>query len=516
MKNKYLKRLRKSLKKQGVTDTDDIIKDYEEYFYEKSKEGKTDQQIIEMLGDVNELTQSYLENLTAEEKALKTKHRRNVGLFIAMQFINFIFLIGIVVGIISIVVSLFLSFVATGLALIIQGVFNLDVSILVGLLLIVTGVAVFVGLGFLTFNLCKATFTALINYVKWNISLLSYNRPKYLKSKYFMLKTSLIVSVVAIILIAVTGKAVYELTDTEIIVEEMTYQNIEYLDLDLNNTNVIIEEYEGNDVIVTTESKSDRELIVINQADTVLSISPSTEQEFEFSQVLDIRNSFNFHQDKVTIQVPNDVVISELAVDNSNLEINDTEISDTSIDLNNYRLELSNVSFSADLTTIVSNNGFTTANKVNFNDLSIESDNGVIKLSDIVFNNFVADINNQTLTLNNSQGENIDIKANNAVLKAEDLVANDFVFEANNSTNTIEDTSVRNLYINLENSSLKLYNQVIANDAEITANNTNIKINEIEVDVITIKLDNSSLNTNGDKTKNPDKYKIESDNSSVR
>lgn len=64
MKNDYLEILSTSLKNRNISEYKEIVLDYENYFYEKSKENLTYEQICEQLGDVNSLVNSYLTNPT--------------------------------------------------------------------------------------------------------------------------------------------------------------------------------------------------------------------------------------------------------------------------------------------------------------------------------------------------------------------------------------------------------------------------------------------------------------------
>jgi uncharacterized membrane protein len=58
-KKTFIETLRRGLKNKGIKDIDDILEDYETYFYNQLQSGKSEDEIANRLGDINKIIDDY-------------------------------------------------------------------------------------------------------------------------------------------------------------------------------------------------------------------------------------------------------------------------------------------------------------------------------------------------------------------------------------------------------------------------------------------------------------------------
>lgn len=67
-KTTFIEQLKQGLKKHNINDIDDIVSDYENYFVEQLKNGKSEEDISFRLGDVKSIIRDYAESSSASNK----------------------------------------------------------------------------------------------------------------------------------------------------------------------------------------------------------------------------------------------------------------------------------------------------------------------------------------------------------------------------------------------------------------------------------------------------------------
>lgn len=120
-KNEFLQALDKELSPLALSERCDILDDLNEYFNQGVEKGKSESEMLNSLGSVNELAKQYLQDI---------KPKRNmagqIGAALILIFFNLVIVIGPLAGIFAVVVS----FLASSIAVLISGVVAAIISIL--------------------------------------------------------------------------------------------------------------------------------------------------------------------------------------------------------------------------------------------------------------------------------------------------------------------------------------------------------------------------------------------------
>jgi uncharacterized membrane protein len=181
-KQDFLKTLERLLGNMPEDDKKEILYDYEEHFRIALEKGKTENEIIKSLGDVNDIARQYKADFSirkAESYASAGNVTRAIlatmwlGLFnVVVVLIPFVILSSILTGFFTVSIGLTIggigSFAAACFYPLISNFINLDISIP---FVLFASIGIFC-LGMLSFigscYLLKYFFKGLIKYLKWN------------------------------------------------------------------------------------------------------------------------------------------------------------------------------------------------------------------------------------------------------------------------------------------------------------------------------------------------------------
>ncbi|MCJ7665328.1 MAG: DUF1700 domain-containing protein [Actinobacteria bacterium] len=181
-KKEFLNGLSKYLRGIPREDEQDIISDFEEHFEMGMKEGRTEEELAESLGDPKALANQLRASIMvarAEKETTAVNITRAVFASLGLGFFNLIFILGPFVGFVGVLVGLFASAIGitaggiTGLlATIFSPVFpeyfnmiiNPAVGVFASIGLICFGVIFFIGDIYLT----RGFFRLFIRYIKFN------------------------------------------------------------------------------------------------------------------------------------------------------------------------------------------------------------------------------------------------------------------------------------------------------------------------------------------------------------
>lgn len=185
-KQEFMTKLSDALVNMTNEEKNDILYDYEEHFRIAIEKGKTEEEVIENLGDPNTIAKTYRANaaINKAESNKSVKHITGaVFAVLGLGFINIVFILGPYIGIAGGLLGLFaasIAVVAAGIVGIISTIFG---PVLPGIVSIPVnqGAAIFamVGiecLGLLMLIGCsyliKLFYNLTIRYLKFNLSLI--------------------------------------------------------------------------------------------------------------------------------------------------------------------------------------------------------------------------------------------------------------------------------------------------------------------------------------------------------
>ncbi len=189
-KDRWLKELDLALGSMEIDEKREIIRDYEEYFYDAVESGREEKEVAESLGNpkkiAKELRADYLIKETKKNMTFKNTIRATFAI-LTLSFFNLTIMIGPIIALLAIVFTILIvgvSFVGAGLVSFFVGLVVLlgfpimlltsppFVAILVGLLLFSLG-GMFV---ILSIVLSKWSFKILSKYAKFNINFVKGGR----------------------------------------------------------------------------------------------------------------------------------------------------------------------------------------------------------------------------------------------------------------------------------------------------------------------------------------------------
>lgn len=188
-KSEFLHTLEAALADFKEEERKEILYDYEEHFRIGEESGKEEAELIEELGNPNDIAEQYRTATQAGKEGISTKEERpaivDIIAAVGLLFFNLIFILGPLLGIIGVLIGLFASAAAliiSGIAVII-GVFvapffnefiHMPYEIShVGLFFIGIGTTA-LGALFLI-GMCyaaKFTYKAIVKYISWNIKII--------------------------------------------------------------------------------------------------------------------------------------------------------------------------------------------------------------------------------------------------------------------------------------------------------------------------------------------------------
>lgn len=176
-KEEYLNTLYQRLRGMSESEKRDIVAEYENHFIEGLHDGKSEQEIISMLGSPKEMARSInAEN--AVNHAEESKNTSNIAqamlTVLGLSILNFILITGplmVIFGILLSIVLTSIAFLITPFALVYQYYFLAE-GILVEDIFAVVG---WFGLGLILIVLfiiiVKWSYILSVKYLKWNIKL---------------------------------------------------------------------------------------------------------------------------------------------------------------------------------------------------------------------------------------------------------------------------------------------------------------------------------------------------------
>ncbi len=418
MKNKYLKKLQAVLEKNRIANIDEIIAQYEKHFTEKNQEGLSDEEIIEKLGDAEEVAKKH--GTEFSKKPIK-----NIGLFVLMSFFDFF--IGVhVVFAVSIVFIAFFLLETIGIILvvglpIVNKLENIDFVIqfsLSGILILIIQI---VCLTIISILLCRFFILGLINYSKWRYQALTGKAANY-KRITFKRSLKTIVITVAILLFS---EIIYtnDIFDIERNVEVTTieFEEIEEIMIigEENVLDVNLVSYEGDKVklespLINGENIWEYEIY----GRRILNIYGREKSRIDiFSFFYNFRN----YDDSLTIYVPKDVYISEIQYGYGITTIDGVKIDTQDIAFGNGVLTLENVEFDA-LAIEYYNGGFEMRNSIgNSLELGFNKGNAAILNNQLTSMNIVYKAGN--LEIDNVFGKLVTLQYNSGVATLEEVYA---------------------------------------------------------------------------------------------
>jgi uncharacterized membrane protein len=186
-KKDFLHRLSKYLGNVPREDEQDIISDFEEHFEMGKKEGRSEEELAESLGDPRAIANQFRANIMlarAEKETTAANITRAVFASLGLGFFNLIFILGpflVILGLLIILFAAAISIAAGGITGLIgtifsplfPGVFNMlinpAITVFASIGLICLGVLFFIGIIYLT----RGFFRLFIRYIKFNVRIIS-------------------------------------------------------------------------------------------------------------------------------------------------------------------------------------------------------------------------------------------------------------------------------------------------------------------------------------------------------
>ncbi|MEK5187211.1 HAAS signaling domain-containing protein [Solibacillus sp. FSL W7-1324] len=176
-KNHFLELLNKELKRLPKQEREEIIRDYEEYFLIAQSNEQQEHEVIQSLGSPKHLAKELLATYYIEEmqKSATVKNTlRAIWAGIGLGFLNFIFILGPFVAIITTVASLWfiaIIFILTPIVVLINAAVNVDSFSWFDLFVAVTisgaSILLLTGVYYITALLKKWT----VLYLKFNVAI---------------------------------------------------------------------------------------------------------------------------------------------------------------------------------------------------------------------------------------------------------------------------------------------------------------------------------------------------------
>ncbi|MEJ7541406.1 HAAS signaling domain-containing protein [Staphylococcus intermedius] len=176
-KTEYLNTLYQYLKGMSESEKQDIVAEYENHFIEGLRDGKTEQEIIGMLGAPKEMARAINAESAvnqAEERQKTSNITQALVTVIGLSVLNFV----LITGPLMVVLGILLSIVLTGIAFLITPFallfkyYALSEAILIEDVFAVIG---WFGLGLILIVLfiviIKWSYVLSVKYLKWNIKL---------------------------------------------------------------------------------------------------------------------------------------------------------------------------------------------------------------------------------------------------------------------------------------------------------------------------------------------------------
>ncbi|RPF53985.1 DUF1700 domain-containing protein [Aquisalibacillus elongatus] len=176
-KDQYLKELKQLLAPLSKVERDEILYDYREHFDNGLRDGKTDLEVINELGSPEEVAENVLEELPNSKKSIHNTNTdlvRMVVLSIVLIFINIIFVLAPLIGIITAYFGLYsvvVTLIFSPMVLFFNAIVNGVGSILISFFLVGVGLSlgVLVLLGLLWLG--KWLFRLIKMYINFNVRL---------------------------------------------------------------------------------------------------------------------------------------------------------------------------------------------------------------------------------------------------------------------------------------------------------------------------------------------------------
>ena len=186
-KKEFLHRMSKYLGNVPREDEQDIMSDFEEHFEMGKKEGRSEEELAESLGDPRTIAKQFRANIMlarAEKETTAENITRAVFASLGLGFFNLIFVLGPFLVILGLLIALFavaISIVAGGITTLLgtifsplfPEVFNMLINPAVGVFgsigLICLGILFFIGMIYLT----RGFFRLFVRYIKFNARIIS-------------------------------------------------------------------------------------------------------------------------------------------------------------------------------------------------------------------------------------------------------------------------------------------------------------------------------------------------------
>ncbi len=177
-KNEYLAILYEHLKNMSETEKQDIVSEYENHFIEGLNDGKTEQQIVKMLGHPKDMAKA-INTESAVGEAEKHKGLSNTGQAIitvlGLSIINFILITGPLLIYIGLLISLaFVGLIGLAAPFLVfyQQKFTTAPVLISDWFAAIGWLGLGIMLAVLTIVIVKWSYLMIIKYLKWNIQLI--------------------------------------------------------------------------------------------------------------------------------------------------------------------------------------------------------------------------------------------------------------------------------------------------------------------------------------------------------
>lgn len=178
VKNEFFHRLERLLKEIPAKDRKEILSDFEEHFTIGFNEGKTEEEIIQELGDPETIAEEVLTDYYATNP--KTPHpvtgiTRSILAAIGLLFFNLIVILGPLLGILS----AYIAFCSVSVAFVFSPLLSIPIGIDSGFepflfaffsCLVLCGIGVLLGIAMIYVG--KFLWYALVSYLRFNINVI--------------------------------------------------------------------------------------------------------------------------------------------------------------------------------------------------------------------------------------------------------------------------------------------------------------------------------------------------------
>lgn len=478
-KKTYLEKLKQELKKRSISNIGDILADYDELIEIKMREGKSEADAIEELGNVEDLADAYGEkrNKTGEKNIYKFMllqiFNLLVGFAILISFIavalSFIaVIVGFIVAIVYIVISLF------------QGDFSTMPALFI-MLAMIMGSIFAIGLSEM---LIRIIFIGVYDYVILNINTLKENKLSYKRLR--IKKLALVTTALSFILMIVFGSTSAilssgKIVDTFIEVGEKMSYNTNYTEPT---------EYILGDNIKSLEVNASDVEIVRGNVNKVESNRKLIVEEVDGKAVIKVDNKsakfmldFTFDEKPVKITVASE--LESLIVDSYNVEINDVVAIDNDINGTNVEYNARGFENVANLKISTYNLEYK-LNNTKIANMKIDSTNTQGNVDESAINDFECNSYNFEYDYNNAQIENFSNYSTNTEGRFENSTISNLISSSYNLEMNIEHSFInkfnvkdsQNIDVKLESSTIEtVYNVEFIGqfkiDSESKVNNIN-------------------------------------------